>query len=99
MSIRTQIADFLDEYCYDGKILVIVDGTPFLYTTYYPSDLEECIEKLVNLFTFWAEDNESEHTNTPEKLFDYCMITHSFGAICEIYFQDGCNDDFVKIDF
>lgn len=99
MSIRTQIADFLDEYCYDGTILIIVDGTPFLYTTYYPSDLEECIKELVNLFTSWAEDNEGEHSNTPEKLFDYCMITHSFGAICEIYFQDGCNDDFVKIDF
>lgn len=99
MSIRTQITDFLNEYCGDGKILVIVDGTPFLYTTYYPSDLEECIKELVNLFIYWAEDNESEECNTPEKLFDYCMIIHSFGGICQIYFQDSDNDDFVKVDF
>lgn len=98
MNIRTKIRDFLDEYCYDGKILVIVDGTPFLYTTYYPSDLEECIKKLAILFAFWAEDNTGEY-NTPEKLFDYCIISHSFGDICQIYFQDGCSDDFVKIDF
>ena len=98
MSIRTQITDFLNENCYDGTILVIVDGTPFLYTTYYPSDLEECIKELANLFTSWAEDNTGKY-NTPEKLFDYCIISHSFGDICQIYFQDGCSDDFVKVDF
>jgi hypothetical protein len=96
MTIKERIFKYLEEN-FDGKMLLIVDNKPFLY-----SNNHDLCDKMVELFEWWAKDNEDENYQDPVKLFDYCLKEHNFGDICELYYhtdlyERGTSGDFILV--
>ena len=87
MAIKEKIMDYLEQN-FDGRTLLIVNGKPYLY---YDNSTLCC--KMVELFELWAAENEVIEYRDPVKLFDYCLETHDFGAICDLFYED-INGDF-----
>ena len=86
MTIKEKIMDYLEKN-FDERVLLIVDGEPHLYY-----DNSTLCYKMTELFELWARENEVVEYQDPIKLFDYCLENHSFGAICDLYYEDSSGD-------
>lgn len=89
MTITFLVQEYLLNNFLDGSILVRVDDK----FTFYRDSLD-ALPQIVELFNTWADTNEDEYCRDPINLFNYCLDTHSFGAIMDIYYQE--DDDFIR---
>jgi hypothetical protein len=98
--LNARIQEFINEYCYDGLVLLKDDGNSYeVYDTDYPEGYRNLWKKMYTLITSWAEDNEDELCQNPVFLMDYCLTSHSFGGIMTIWFKPHCYDDFELVNF
>ncbi len=88
MTIIEKIREYL-ELNFDGRLMLEINQHFYHY-----DDNEELLPKLVELFEKWARENEVEECKDPVYLFDYCIEHGSFGAICNLYYEDN-NGDFI----
>lgn len=86
MTIKEKIYEYLEKN-FDGRLMLKV-GELF----YHFENNAEILPRLTSLFEKWAYENTNNEYNDPVRLFDLCLLTHSFGDICTLYYEDNSGD-------